>query len=131
MSEIEWCKKLGWTNEQLEDLRYAGYSYLRQGKYDIAISFYEALVVLDSKNAYDAQTLGALYLQMKEPIKALKWLDCAIKLEDKHAPTLLNMSKAFLMLNKKEEALKIAAILKENPDHSIANSARALILAYS
>lgn len=131
MSEIDWCKKLGWTEDQLEDLRYTGYAYLRQGKYDIAISFYEALVILDQKNSYDAQTLGALYLQVKEPMKAIKWLDHALKMEEKHGPTLLNLCKAFLMLGKKEEALKVATILKDDSDFSVANTATALLMAYS
>ena len=91
MSKIDWLKKLNWTNEQLEDLRYIGYAYIRQGKYDIGISFYEALNVLDSENAYDAQTLGALYLEIGQPAKAMKLFDKALKMESDHAPTLLNM----------------------------------------
>ena len=131
MSRINWRKSLGWTEEQLEDLRYTGYAYIRQGKYEIALSFFEALTVLDQDSAYDAQTLGALYLQLGNPQKALKCFDKALKLEADHAPTLLNLCKAFFMLGKKEEGLKLANILKNEPDPVIANSAKALILAYS
>lgn len=131
MSKINWRESLGWTEEQLEDLRYTGYAYIRQGKYDIAISFFEALTVLDSESAYDAQTLGALYLQLNNPAKALKYFDRALKLEADHAPTLLNLCKALFMLGKKEEGLKLANILKNEPSPSISNTAKALILAYS
>lgn len=131
MSRINWRDKLGWTEEHLEDLRYTGYAYLRQGKYDIAISFFEALTVLDPESAYDAQTLGALYLQVNNPLKALKCFDKALKLEADHAPTLLNLCKALFMLGKKEEGLKLAEILKNEPDPHISNSARALLLAHS
>lgn len=130
MGKINWREKLGWNEEELEDLRFSGYSYLRQGKYDIAIKFFEATTVLDPDNAYDAQTLGALYLQINEPSKALKYFDKALKLEADHAPTLLNLCKAFFMLGKKEEGLKLANILKNEPDPIIANTARALILAH-
>lgn len=131
MGRIKWREALGWTEEQLEDLRYTGYAYLRQGKYDIAISFFEALTVLDPESAYDAQTLGALYLQINNPQKALKCFDKALKLDADHGPTLLNLCKAFFMLGKKEEGLKLAHLLKNETDPRISNTAKALILAHS
>jgi tetratricopeptide (TPR) repeat protein len=130
MSRINWAKELHWTDEHLEDLRFTGYSYLRQGKYDIAITFFEALAVLDPNNAYDSQTLGALYLQIGEPQKALKWFDQALKVDADHGPTLLNLCKALFMLGKKEEGLKLANILKNESSPSISNVAKALILAH-
>lgn len=131
MSKINWIKELNWTNEHLEDLRYTGYAYLRQGKYDIAINFFEALTVLDPENAYDSQTLGALFLQLGDAKKALKWLDHALKIEGDHGPTLLNLCKVLFMLGKKEEGLKLANILKNEPSIVISNVAKALILANS
>ena len=130
MGRINWRDKLGWNSDQLDELRFAGYAYLRQGKYDIAINFFEALNVLDPDSAYDAQTLGALYLQTNQPAKALKFLDKALKLEADHGPTLLNLCKAFFMLGKKEEGLKLAHILKNETDPMISNTAKALILAH-
>ena len=124
-------KELKWTPEHLDDLRYTGYAYLRQGKYDIAINFFEALTIIDPESAYDAQTLGALYLQIGDPKAAIKWLDRALKIEADHAPTLLNMCKALFMVGRKEEGLKLAHILKKEPNLSIANVASALILAHS
>jgi|694.fasta_scaffold04059_24 tetratricopeptide (TPR) repeat protein len=131
MGRINWLNELGWTSDQLDDLRFTGYSYIRQGKYDIALPFFEALVVLDPESAYDAQTLGALYLQLNNPVKALKAFDRALKLDTEHAPTLLNVTKALFMLGKREEGLKLANILKNESDSSISNVAKALILAWS
>lgn len=130
MSRIKWRDSLGWTEEQLEELRYAGYSYIRQGKYDIALPFFEALNVLDPDSAYDSQTLGAIYLQIGKADKALIYFDKALKIETDHAPTLLNMCKALLMLGKKDEALRLAQILTREQDQYIRNVARALLLAY-
>lgn len=130
MGNINWLEKLGWTEEHIEDLRYTGYSYIRQGKYDIALAFFEALAVLDRDSAYDAQTLGAIYLQMNQPEKSLKCFDRALMLETDHAPTLLNLSKAFLMLGRKEDMLRLANILKNERNTSISNMAKALLLAY-
>ena len=130
MAKINWLKTLNWTEEHLEDLRVAGYAYIRQGKYDIALPIYEALAVLDPESAYDAQTLGAIYLQINQPLKALKSFDKALKLEADHAATLLNVTKALFMLGRKEEGLKLAHILKREKNAQIANTASALIMAY-
>jgi tetratricopeptide (TPR) repeat protein len=130
MSKINWMGTLGWSEEQLEDLRLAGYSYIRQGKYDIALPFFEALTVLSPDSSYDAQTLGALYLQLGEAEKALKSLHHALVLEAEHAPTLLNLTKALFMLGRHDEAKKLAEILSRESNLYISNMAKALLLAY-
>jgi tetratricopeptide (TPR) repeat protein len=131
MGKINWKKELNWGDDQLDDLRFMAYAYIRQGKYDIALPIFEALSAIDSDNAYDAQTLGAIHLQMNNPIKAIKSFDKALKIEGDHSPTLLNLTKALFMLGKKEEGLKLANMLKNEPDGAISNVAKALILAYS
>lgn len=131
MGRINWMKELGWSSDHIEDLRFTGYAYIRQGKYDIALPFFEALIVLDPESAYDAQTLGAVYLQLNNPIKALRTFDRALKLEAEHGPTLLNLAKALFMLGRREEGLKLAHILKNEAEPSISNVAKALILAWS
>lgn len=130
MSKIDWREKLGWGDEQIEELQNAGYAYIRQGKYEIALPIYEALIILSPEDPYVAQTLGALHLQVGDAKSAIKALDHALKLEGDHAPTLLNLTKALFMLGKKDEGLKLAHILKNEPDWKIANVAKALILAY-
>ena len=130
MSKINWLKELGWDEENLEDLRMAGFAYLRQGKYDIAIPFFEALTILDKESAYDIQTLGALYLETNQAEKAIEYLSKSLALESDHAPTLLNMAKALILLGKKDEALKLAHLLEKETNLSISNVAKALILAY-
>ncbi len=132
MGTIKWMDKLGWSDEHIEDLRYTGYSYIRQGKYDIALAFFEALQVLDPESAYDAQTLGALYLQLNQYTNALKCFDRALKLETgDHGPTLLNLAKTFFAMGKKQEGLKIVEILKNDSNQTVSNIAKALILAYT
>lgn len=131
MSQIDWKEVLDWGDDEFDDLRLAGYAYIRQGKYDIALSFFEALNILEKNNAYDAQTLGALYIELGNPSKALLYFDKALKLDTDHTPTLLNLTKALFMLNRQDEALKLAAILQNEPNPQISNIAKALILAYS
>lgn len=131
MNRINWLDSLGWNEEQLEDLRYIAFAYIRQGKYEIALPIFEALTILNHDNAYDAQTLGAIYLQLSQPEQALKCFDKALKLETDHGPTLLNLAKAFFMLGKKQEGLQLVNILKNEANPYISNTAKALLLAYS
>ncbi len=131
MSQVEWLSILGWGSDELEDLRFVGYSYIKQGKYDIATTFFEALVVLDPTSAYDLQTLGALFLQRGNNLMALNYIEKALKLDPHHLPTLLNRTKVLFALGYKRQGLIQAKSLQKNPNEEIANQAQALILAYS
>lgn len=131
MSKINWSEKLKFTKNDLEELRYVAYAYIRQGKYDIAQPLFEGLCALDSECVYDAQTLGAIYLQLGNYPKALKTLDRALKLEGDHSPTLLNLAKTLLVLGRKKEGLQLLQALKNEQNSVISSTAKALILAYS
>ena len=131
MSHVDWLEILGWGKDELEDLRFVGYSYLKQGRYDIATTFFEALAVLSPGNAYDLQTLGALYLQGGNNLMALNYIEKSLKLEPHHPSTLLNRTKALFALGYKKQALSQAKALQTHTDEQIANQATALILAYS
>ena len=130
MSDVNWLEILGWNEAQLEDLRFVGYSYIKQGKYEIALKFFEALIVLNAKSEYDLQTLGALYLQIGNNLSALDFLERAIKLNNAHGPTLLNRVKALFLLGYKKQAIDQAKILEAHPSTEIANQAKALAYAY-
>jgi len=131
MNQVEWLSILGWNKDELEDLRFVGYSYIKQGKYDIAITFFEALVILAPESTYDLQTLGALYLQKGNNLMALNYIEKAIKLDPVHLPTLLNRTKALFALGYKRQALSQARALEKCAQEQIAGQAQALILAYS
>lgn len=130
MAQTDWLSILGWSKEELEDLRFVGYSYIKQGKYDIAVTFFEALVILAPDSAYDLQTLGALYLQKGNNLMALNYIEKAIKLDPIHLPTLLNRAKTLFALGYKKQALSQARGLEKCAEPQIANQAQALIMAY-
>lgn len=131
MSHINWLEILGWNLEELEDIRFVGYSYIKQGHYDLATTFFEALVILSSETTYDLQTLGALYLQKGNHFAALNYLEKAAKADPLHKPTLLNRAKALFALGYKKQGLLQAKALQSVPEGEIADQAFALILAYS
>lgn len=131
MSHTNWLDLLGWDIHEMEDIRFAGYSYVKQGKYPEALKFFEALVVLSEENLYDLQTLGALYLETGNNLSALNYLERALKIDASHEPTLLNRAKALFLLGYKKQALAQAGQLERSSDIIVANQARALTLAYS
>ncbi len=130
MSQVDWLDLLGWGKSEIEDLRFVGYSYIKQGQYAIALKFFEALVTLSEQSAYDLQTLGAIYLQMGNNLSALNYLERAIKQNATHFPTLLNRAKALLLLGYKRQGLMQAKMLETNSDQRIADQATALLLSY-
>jgi len=131
MSDVDWLEILDWGGSELEDLRFVGYSYLKQGKYDTALTIFEALVVLAPESAYDLQTLGALHLQQNNNLLALNYIERALKIEPDHLPTRINRAKALLALGYKKQGLDEAEGLSKSEDQKIADQASALLLAYS
>src|SRR5271156_718616 len=102
---VNWKEVLGWENEELDDLRFVAYSYIKEGIYDVALTFLDALSILSPPTSYDLQTLGALHLQLGNGLKALDYLDRALKSDPVHAQTQLNRAKALFMLGYKRQGL--------------------------
>jgi tetratricopeptide (TPR) repeat protein len=131
MSRKDWLKALNWTTLHTDELRHAAYSYIRQGKYEIALPFFEALVVLDPNSVYDLQTLGGLYLQLNQPKKAVIYLNRSLQYDTEHGPTLLNLAKAFFMTGQIDQGKRLVNILQHDKNPYIAGNAAALIMCYS
>lgn len=127
---MKWLEVLGWGSEEIEDLRYVAYSYIKQGIYDVALTFFDALAVLAPPTFYDLQTIGALHLQLGNGLKALDYLDRALKIEPNHLTTQLNRAKALFMLGYKRQGLAQALELEKSAEKEIASQASALVLAY-
>ena len=130
MSQLNWTEILGWGKDELDDLRYVAYSYIQQGVYDVALTFFDALAVLETPAAYDLQTVGALHLQIGNGLKALDYIDRSLKLDPTHLPTQLNRAKALFLLGYKRQGLMQAMELEKCSEKSIASQASALILSY-
>ena len=130
MSKVNWLEILNWKEEQIDDLRSLAISYIKQGIYDVALTFYNGLAVLTTPTVYDLQTIGALYLEFGNGVRALDYLDQALKLDPNHLPTKLNRTRALFLLGYKKQGLVQAVELEKSGDPSIATAASALVLAY-
>ena len=131
MAQTNWIELLGWNEEQIKDIRFAGYSFVKQGQYEYALKFFEVLAILPEENVYDLQTLGGIYLQLGNNLSALNYLEKALAIEPQHEPTLLNRTKALFLLGYKRQGFAQASKLERSSDSYIADQARALTLAYS
>lgn len=130
MEAQDWCRFFGWGQEQIDGLRQAAYTYVQQGGYEIALSFFEALTVLAPEAAFDLQTLGALHLQLGHSSEALEVLDQALKLDPHDLLTQLNRAKALFMLGYKKQGLLLAQELEKVGDPEISSQASALVLSF-
>jgi tetratricopeptide (TPR) repeat protein len=128
---MNWKEFLGFDQGKIDDLRYVGYTYIKEGHYPIAIKFFEALTILDPKSAYDLQTLGALYLQTGQLQYALNTLEKSLKIEPKHELTLLNKLKALYLLGYAKQANKLAEDLIKTSSLAVRTKAESLLMAYS
>lgn len=127
---INWCDVLGWGPQHLQELRFSGYIYFKEGKYEKAKTFFESLAVLDPENAYDKRMLGATYILIGDYTKAIKTLNEALELDPNHLGARLNRAKAFLFLGNIQEGLQEAQALSSCTDAEIQGDAQALLLAY-
>lgn len=130
MDSVEWTEILGWKDQEIEDLRYVAYLYIKQGVYDVALTFFDALNVLTPPTPYDLQTIGAIHLQMGNGMKALDYLDRSLKIDPSHLSTQLNRAKALFMLGYKRQGLVQVMELEKCSDPDIASQAAALVLSY-
>jgi len=128
---MDWQSYLELSDESIEDLRFVGYLYIKQGCYDIALDFFNALAILKPGNAYDLQTLGALYLQKGKYLEALEYLDEAIKTSPNNYLVMLNKAKALFSLGYRAEGLIQARLVSASTNKKFAAQALALIDAYS
>lgn len=128
---VNWKDILGWGDLQLNELRFIGYIYLKEGQYEKARRFFNGLVLLEPGNAYDWRTLGAIYLFMNNFAKAIETLSKALELDPSHAGAQINLAKAYLYNGEREKGLEDAKKLTASPDKDVASDAEALILAYS
>ncbi|SCA59108.1 hypothetical protein AB751O23_DI_00030 [Chlamydiales bacterium SCGC AB-751-O23] len=127
---INWQEVLGWGKDQVDDIKFFAFSYLKQGKYEIALKLFLGLKVLVPEDSYVIKTLGSLYLVTNQPEIALEYLNRSTEIEPKNSRVKLNIVQALLDSGQREEAIKKAKSLVKVREKAIAGKAKALIMAW-
>ena len=128
---MDWKSELEISDDSIDDIRLVGFTYIKQGCYELAINFFNALTIFNPDNIYDLQTLGALYLQDGKFLKSLEYLDKALKINPQNDLASLNRARALSSLGYRKEALFQVNNLKNIPNKRVAMQAKALMKAYS
>ncbi len=100
--------------------------YFDAEKYDDAIAWYAAALKLTPNDVNVSTDLGVSYYYTNQPDKALEQFDRSLKLDPKHAKTLLNVGivKAFGKQDLKGAADAWQEVLKVAPDSPEAQAAK-------
>lgn len=130
MANNNWLERIGWSNNEIEDIRLIAYLYVKQGQYKTALILFEGLLLLKPENVYDLQSIGGIHLQMKNPLLALQYFDRALKVNPDHELTKLNRMKALLALGYRKQAYRASQDLLQSPNKEYAQTAEALLLSY-
>ena len=117
-------------DDQINDIRMVGFTYLQQGKYDIALNFFRALHVIVPNNVFDLQVLGGIYLELGKNLEALNAIDASLILDPHLKPTLLNKAKALIALGYRKQGIRQLEELLLIPDKDIHSQVRSLLQNY-
>lgn len=128
MLNQEMLSILGWNDKDMRSLELVAYSYIKQGKFDIAQKILEGLEVLEPANLYILQTLGAVYLELKNPYKALDTLEKALKLDPSSEVSKFNRIQALISLGFKKQALQECQLMLDAQNKTLKDKAAALLL---
>lgn len=82
-----------------------GYALAEQGRNEEAVTVFAGLVALAPATPYFRSALGALWLRMGEPRRALEHLEAALSADPEDISALVNRGETRLQLGEREAAL--------------------------
>ena len=122
----------GITREQLYQLAEAGHVKFKHGRIDEAEKIYQALIVLDHRNAYFHSMMGAIHQKRKRFVEAIFEYSQALRINGRDIATFVNRGEIFLRhknYKKAAEDVRKAILLDQAGINLWANRARSLVIA--
>lgn len=122
----------GMRREQLYLLAEAGHVKLKHGRIEEAEKIFQALILLDHRNAYFHAAMGAVHQKRKRPVEAIYEYTTALSIDAKDIISFVNRGEVYLRhKNYKKAAQDFRnAILLDIQGRSLwANRARSLVIA--
>lgn len=122
----------GFTKNQLYMLAEAGHIKLKHGRLDEAEKIFQALIILDHRNAYFHAAMGAVHHKKQKPVEAIFEYSIALSIQSKDIPALVNRGEIYLRhknYRKAAEDFRSAILLDMSGRNLWANRARSLVIA--
>ena len=122
----------GIKREQLYMLSEMGHVKLKHGRLDEAEKIFQALIMLDHRNAYFHAAMGALHQKKRKPVEAIFEYSVALSIDSKDITAYLNRGEIYLRhknYRKAAEDFRNAILLDMSGKNLWANRARSLVIA--
>jgi tetratricopeptide (TPR) repeat protein len=94
----------GWTAEEMSLMAGLGFALAEQGRTKEALRIFEGLAALDPHASYFQSALGALWLRMNRPERAVAHLNAALESDPRDFLALLNRGEAWMLLDDRAAA---------------------------
>jgi tetratricopeptide (TPR) repeat protein len=130
--EISLAELRGYTKEHLFTLAETGYVKFKHGRVDEAEQIYQALIVLDHRNAYFHSVMGAIHQKQERPVEAILEFSRAVQINNKDVSSFVNRGEIYLRkknFRRAAEDFRKAILCDPTGRHLWANRARSLVIA--
>ncbi|MDO8526336.1 MAG: hypothetical protein Q7T03_01455 [Deltaproteobacteria bacterium] len=122
----------GIKREHLYQLADSGFIKLKHGRFDEAEKLFQALILLDHRNAYFHASMGAVHQKKMKPVEAILEYSIALSIDAKDITSLVNRGEIYLRhknFRKAAEDFRSAILLDMSGRNLWANRARSLVIA--
>lgn len=122
----------GMSREQLMGLAEAGHIKFKHGRLDEAHKIYQALILLDHRNAYFHAMMGAIHQKNDRPIEAIMEYSQALAINRRDVASYVNRGEIYLRhknYRKAAEDFRNAIVTDKGGSDMWANRARSLVIA--
>lgn len=122
----------GISKEKLFLLAEAGYVKFKHGRVDEAEKIYQALIMLDHRNAYYHSVMGAIHQRRDRPVEAILEYSRAIQIDKDDISCFVNRGEIYLRhknYRKAAEDFRQAIVMDTTGLNMWANRSRSLVIA--
>lgn len=130
--KISLAEMKGIPREDLYRLADAGFNRFKHGRFDEAQKIYQALILLDHRNAYFHSVMGAIHQKLEHPIEAIMEYSQAVRINKRDASSYVNRGEIYLRhknYKKAAEDFRNAIVMDPTGGNLWANRARSLVIA--
>ncbi len=130
--KISLAELRGLTRDHMLTLAETGYVKFKHGRVVEAEDIYQALIVLDHRNAYFHAVMGAIHHKRNRPVDAIMEYSRALQINTKDVASFVNRGEIFLRnrnFRRAAEDFRQAIILDPSGRNLWSNRARSLVIA--